>query len=428
MLRVVRRTALRVVQKSIQLEWPVRLAGPWIGKFNPFLREYRSNPYPQYHALRRSAPIYFSPAFRGLILSRYADIVPILQDARFGVDRTQARVFQQLDLFGALSPDFAATVATTLLMQDPPSHTRLRRLVNKAFTPRVVEQLRGRIQGIVDELIDRIKARGEMALVDDFACPLPVRVIAEMLGVAADDRVEFKKWSDALTVLLDPIQASGGMAPAERAYAELSAYMRNVFAARRQQPRDDLISALVAVEEAGEHLNETELMSLVTLILGAGHETTTNLIGNAVMALLENPTERRRLQDDPALIRTAVEEFLRFDSPIQLTDRVANEDLEVGDHRVRKGDLIGLILGAANRDPEKFPQPDRLDLGRQDNDHIAFSHGVHFCLGAQLARVEAQVAIPGLLAAFPDLRGPLAPVEWKRSIVLRGPEEVRLAI
>lgn len=419
---------LRLLQKLIQLEWPVRLVSPLIGKFNPFLREYRENPYPHYRALRQSAPVYFSPSMRGWILSRYADIERALQDPRLGVDRTQAKMFKSLDLFGALSPEFGAVVFTTLLMQDPPNHTRLRRLVNKAFTPRVVEQQRGRVQEVVDGLLDRVEARGSMNLVNDLAYPLPVTVIAEMLGVPTKDHAHFKEWSDTLTVLLDPLQAEGGMAPAERAFAELSSYMRGIFAARREQPCEDLISALVSVEEGGEKLTETELLSLVTLILGAGHETTTNLIGNAVMALLQHPAERRRLQDDPSLIRSAVEEFLRFDSPVQLTDRVAKEDLEIDGQRIRKGELVGLILGAANRDPEKFPDPDRLDLGRQDNDHIAFGHGVHFCLGAQLARVEAQVAIHSLLEKFPDLRGPLAPVEWKRSIVLRGPMEVALKV
>lgn len=419
---------LRVMQKLIQLEWPVRLASPFIGKFNPFLREFRANPYPRYRALRETAPVYFSPAFRGWILTRYADIVRVLQDPRCGVDRTQSKMFQKLDLFGALSPEFGATVRTTLLMQDPPNHTRLRRLVNKAFTPRVVEQLRPRIQEIVDLLLDQAKSRGRMQLVADLAYPLPVQIIAEMLGIASEDQAKFKKWSDTLTVLLDPLQAEGGMRPVERAYEELSAYMRNVFASRRKEPRDDLISALVRVEEDGETLNEIELLSLCTLILGAGHETTTNLIGNAAMALLEQPAERRRLQDDPTLVRSAVEEFLRFDSPVQMTDRVAKEEVEIDGHRVRTGELIGLCLGAANRDPDQFPNPDRFDVGRKDNAHVAFGHGVHFCLGAQLARIEAQVVFERLLVTFPDLRGPLAPVEWKRSIVLRGPVEVELAI
>jgi cytochrome P450 len=419
---------LRLLQKLIRLEWPVRLAGPLIGKFNPFLREYREDPYPRYRHLRETAPIYFSPVLRGWILTRYSDIVRVLQDPRFSVDRRQSKMFQKLDLLAALSPDFGAAVYTSLLMQDPPNHTRLRRLVNKAFTPRVVEQQRAAIQAVVDELLDRVKVRGEMHLVADLAYPLPVTVIAQMLGVPADDQARFKEWSDTLTVLLDPLQSEGGMAPAERAFAELSVYMREVFAARRRQPRNDLISSLVNVEEHGQTLTEAELMSLVMLILGAGHETTTNLLGNAVLALLRHPDQRRRLQADPSLIRSAVEEFLRFDSPVQLTDRVAKEDVEIEGHRIRKGDLVGLILGAANRDPEQFADPDRLDVGRANNDHIAFGHGIHFCLGAQLARVEAQVAIESLMSIFPDLRGPLGEVEWKRSIVLRGPVEVALAV
>jgi cytochrome P450 len=372
--------------------------------------------------------VYFSPVFRGWFLSRYTDIARVLQDSRFSVDRTQAKMFQKLDLFNALSPDFSAVVFTTLLMQDPPNHTRLRRLVNKAFTPRVVEQQRKRVQEIVNDLLDRVKGRGEMNLVADLAYPLPVTVIAEMLGVPAEDQADFKQWSDTLTVLLDPLQAEGGMEPAERVYIELSAYMRKIFAERREHPREDLISALVHVEEGGEKLNEAELLSLVTLILGAGHETTTNLIGNAVRALLAFPDERRRLQDDPSLIRTAVEEFLRFDSPVQVTDRVAKEDVDIDGHRIQKGEIVALLLGAANRDPDQFREPDRLDLGRQENPHIAFGHGVHFCLGAQLARVEAQAAIQSLLETFPNLRGPLGPVELKRSIVLRGPVELRLGL
>lgn len=419
---------LRLLQKLIKLEWPVRLAAPLIGKFNPFLPEFRADPYPRYRALRETAPVYFSPVLRGWILTRHADIARVLQDARFGVDRRQSKMFQKLDLFGALSPEFGAAVYTSLLMQDPPNHTRLRRLVNKAFTPRVVEQQRDAIQQVVDGLLDRVRSRGEMRLIADLAYPLPVTVIATMLGVPAKDQARFKEWSDALTVLLDPLQSEGGMEPAERAYAELSVYMREIFALRRQQPRDDLISSLVNVEEQGQRLTEPELMSLVMLILGAGHETTTNLIGNAVLALLRHPDQRRRLQDDPGLIRSAVEEFLRFDSPVQLTDRVAKEDLEIDGCQVQKGDLVGLILGAANRDPARFEDPDRLDVGREDNDHIAFGHGVHFCLGAQLARVEAQVAIQSLLSAFPDVRGPLNDVAWKRSIVLRGPIEVGLAV
>jgi len=418
---------LRFIQSLIRLEWPVRLLGPLIGKFNPFLPEFRADPYPFYRELRSADPVYFSPSLRGWILTRYDDAVSVLQDARFSVDRRQSNLFRRLQPLRHLRPDFSEAVTSSLLMVDPPRHTRLRRLVNKAFTPRVVENLRPRIGAVVDDLLDRAVPGREMDLIRDLAYPLPVIVIAEMLGIPAADREEFKRWSDALTALIDPLQAGEGMGPAETAFVELSSYLRRVFAERRRQPRDDLISALVAVEDGGETLGEAELLSLTGLILGAGHETTTNLIANGVLALLRNPAERRRLQDDPALIDSAVEELLRYDSPVQMTDRVALEDGEIAGKRVRRGVLVALVLGAANRDPERFRDPDRLDLGRVDNRHLAFGHGAHFCLGAALARAEAGIAIAALLRHFPDLHGETTPREWRRSLVLRGPTSLRVS-
>jgi cytochrome P450 len=415
---------LRLIQGVLQREWAVRLLAPAIGKFNPFLGEFRADPYPFYASLRAHHPIYFSPSLRGWILTRHADIAAVFQDARFAADRTQSNLFRRLKPFRGIRPDFTAAITTSLLMIDPPRHTRLRRLVNKAFTPRVVENLRPRIQAIVDELLDRVAARGEMELMRDLAGPLPVRVIAEMLGIPPEDHEDFKRWSDALTVLVDPMQGEGGFAPAEQAFESLAAYLRRVFDERRRAPRGDLISALVGVEEQGDALTDAELLSLSGLILGAGHETTTNLLGNAVVALLRNPAERRRLQDDPSLIASAVEEILRYDSPVQLTDRVATEDCEVAGRPVRKGVLVALVLGAANRDPERFAEPDRLDVGRADNHHVAFGHGAHFCLGAALARAEAQIALSTLMARFPDLGGDGGRIEWKRSMVLRGPKSL----
>jgi cytochrome P450 len=249
-----------------------------------------------------------------------------------------------------------------------------------------------------------------------------------MLGIAAEDHAKFKEWSDALTALVDPMQAEDGMGPAQEAYVQLSAYLRRVFDERRREPRQDLISALVSVEEQGDSLTDAEMLSLSALILGAGHETTTNLLGNAVVALLRHPSERRRLQDDPSLIGSAVEEFLRYDSPVQVTDRVATQDCEVAGQAVRKGVLVGLLLAAANRDPARFTDPDRLDVGRQGNHHVAFGHGNHFCLGAALARTEAQIAITTLLRRFPDFDGERDPRAWKRSTVLRGPTSLRLSL
>ncbi len=419
---------LRFVQWLIALEWPLRLLNPLFGGFNPFLRSYRHDPYPVYHRMRARKPVFFSRVFRGWILTRHADITGVLQDPRFSVNRQQSTAFQKLDLLGGLQPDFRRAVERNLLMLDPPDHTRLRRLVSKAFTPRRVESLRPRIEGIVDELLDAAGERGEMDLIRDLAYPLPVVVIAEMLGVPVEDRERFKRWSDALVALLDPLQAEDGMRPAERAYLELTDYFRRVFAQRRVAPRDDLISSLVGVEEEGDSLEEAELFSLAMLILGAGNETTTNLIGNGVLALLRNPEERRRLQDDPALIENAVEELLRYDSPIQLTDRVATVDLEIDGHRIRRGDLVALCLGAANRDPARFADPDRLDLSRPDTDHLAFGYGAHFCLGAALARAEGQIALSALLRRFPDLDGERQPKDWKRSMVLRGLNSLQLTL
>jgi cytochrome P450 len=419
--------ALRVMQTLIRWEWPLRLLNPVLGDFNPFLPEFRADPYPYYRKLQTKHRVYVSRLLGSTcVLARYDDIVAVLADARFSVDRPQADVFKRLEPFSGLSPEFRAAIETTLLMTDPPAHTRLRRLVNKAFTPRVVEGLRGRIQALVDELLDRVAAQRAMELVHDLAYPLPVIVIAELLGIPSADRVRFKEWSDALAALLDPLQAVDGFAATEHAYAEVAVYMRDIFAARRAAPRDDLISALVAVEDNGQRLSEIELLSLTMLILGAGHETTTNLITNAVLALLRNPGERRRLQDDPSLIGSAVEEFLRYDSPVQATDRVASVDCEIAGHRIRKGAVVALLLGAANRDPARFADPDRLDLGRTDNHHLSFGHGAHFCLGAALARVEAQIVIPSLLRRFPDLDGDRAPKQWKRSMVLRGPTALRV--
>jgi cytochrome P450 len=420
-------SALRVFQTLIRWEWPMRVLNPFLGDFNPFLPEFRIDPYPAYRTLQAKHRVYRHRLVSGtFVLTRYDDIVAVLSDPRFSVDRRQADVFKQLQPLRGLSPRFVEAIQSALLMTDPPAHTRLRRLVNKAFTPRVAEGLRARAQMVVDELLDMVAARGEMELIHDLAYPLPVIVIAELLGIPTADRDRIKRWSDTLAVLLDPLQAVDGLTPTEQAYGEITAYLRPIFAERRRVPRDDLISALVVVEDQGQTLTETELLSLSMLILGAGHETTTNLIANAVLALLRHPSERRRLQDDPTLIGSAVEEFLRYDSPVQLTDRVATVDCDIAGQEIRRGQVVALLLGAANRDPSRFADPDRLDIGRQDNHHLSFGHGVHFCLGAALARLEGQIAVATLLRRFPDLDGDREPRQWKRSMVLRGPTQLRL--
>jgi cytochrome P450 len=311
-------------------------------------------------------------------------------------------------------------ITHSLLMVDPPDHTRLRNLVTRAFTPRRIERLRGRIQTMTDDLLDAAEARGDFDFIRDLAYPLPVMVIAELLGAPTGDRERFKRWSDDIAVILDPITTDVPMTQVDASYGEAAAYLRRLFAARREEPRDDLISALVAAEADGDRLSEIELVAICMLLLGAGHETTTNLLGNGVLALLRHPEQRERLQAEPGLVEDAVEELLRYDSPVQITDRVATEDLELHGHRIRSGQVVGLILGAANRDPDQFSDPDCLDLGRTDNRHLAFGHGIHFCLGAALARLEAQIVLRTFLDRFPRFTGDPNQTDYKRSMVLRG--------
>ncbi len=412
---------LETIQLLVRLEWPFRLARPLMGRFNPFVAEHRNDPYPHYRALREAAPRYRHPVFRMLILTRYDDVARVLADRGFSVDRTRTPLFHRLVDRKRVRPEFYEAITRSLLMVDPPDHTRLRNLVNKAFTPRVVEGLRPRIQQIVDELLDELAGRAEVDFMAQFAFPLPVVVIAELLGVPTRDRGLLKEWSDGLSAILDLLHKPGGIRTAEEAYEKLARYFGGILEERRQRPQSDLISALVAAEEGGDRLTKGELLSICMLILGAGHETTSNLLGNALWALAGHPRERRRLQDDLALTPSAVEEFLRFDSPVQMTDRVASEDGEIGGASVRRGELVGLVLGAANRDPARFAEPDRLDLGRADNRHLAFSWGPHFCLGAALARVEGQISVRSLLERFPDFTAETTPPPPRvRSMVLRG--------
>ncbi len=406
----------------------MRAISPAMGLYNPFHPDARIDPYPQYQRLREKAPVYRHPRLGMLVLSRYDDVVSVLRDPRFIANRTRSKAFQRNDPFSDLPPGMQEGIRKSLLMTDAPDHTRLRNLVNKAFTPRVVERLRPRVQEVVDGLLDRAASRSDMELVRDLAYPLPVTVIAELLGVPAEERERFKSWSVGLRVLVDPVASIQGMDGAVRAYEEMSEYFSDVFAARRAEPRDDLVSGLVAAEVDGDRLDETELLALCALILGAGHETTTNLISNGVLALLRNPGERKRLADDPSIIESAVEEILRFDSPVQATDRVASEDCEIHGERVEKGSFVVTLLGAANRDPARFPEPDRLDLTRDDGRHVSFGQGAHFCLGAHLARVEAQIALTSLLARFPEFTGPTEAKAWVGSTVLRGPTELPLRL
>jgi cytochrome P450 len=310
-----------------------------------------------------------------------------------------------------------------MLDRDPPDHTRLRGLVSKAFTPRVVEALRPHIQTIVDGLLDRVRGAGKMDLVEDFAYPLPVIVICEMLGVPLEDRERFKTWGLDIARGLDAIWLPPDSDVARRSVAarhELAEYFRDLIGRRRTEPRADLLSGLIAAEEAGDKLSEEELLATCILLLVAGHETTVNLIGNGTLALLRNPDQLERLRRQPDLIGAAVEELLRYDGPVQRTARIPSEDVVIGGRTIPKGEMVMPFMGAADRDPAQFPDPDRLDIARADNRHLAFGWGIHFCLGAPLARVEGQIAIGTLVRRLPDLALATERPEFRQSLTLRG--------
>jgi len=425
-------STIRLLQRLAARDHLLRRLGFLIGPWNPWLPEQRRDPYPVYRELRETRPVYRSRGLGAWIASRAAEVEAVLRDREgFTTDRSGVAAIRLLRRGARDAPDLVNFLDHDLLMVDGEKHARLRKLVAAAFTPRRVEALRPRVEALVGELLDRAahaarRRDGRMELMGELAAPLPAIVIGEMLGVREEDRALLHRWSEEAVELLDPLSGREGLEPPKRATRALADYFRERLAERRREPRDDLLSAMVAAEEEGERLSEAEVLALATLLLIAGHETTTSLLGNAVLCLLRHAGERKRLQDDPSLLPGAVEEFLRFESPVQLTDRVATRDCSLGGARIRRGQLVGLLLGSANRDPERFREPDRLDVGRAENRHFAFGFGTHFCLGAQLARLEARVALGGLLRRFPDFRGPTEPPGWKRSAVLRAPTALPL--
>ncbi|HZP26113.1 MAG TPA: cytochrome P450 [Dehalococcoidia bacterium] len=391
-------------------------------QYNPFDLRFRSNPYPLYAEMRQHEPVQWNAFLQLWVLTRYEHVEWLLNDPRFSADRrtaanpfVQAMVARQEE-FGALGR------APTMLGLDPPAHTRLRRLVSKAFTPRRVEELKPRIVDIVQDLLSQ--AGQTFDIVRDLAWPLPVIVIAEMLGVPSADRDSFKRWSDDVAAALGaPFTPPDVLEQSKVSVAEMSDYFRQIIRERRGAPQDDLISALLAAEEQRQSLTEEEMLSTCMLLLVAGNETTTNLIGNGVLALLRHPEQMQRLRGQPELIGPAVEEMLRYDSPVQATSRVAAQDIDLDGHQLKAGQVVIGIIGSANRDSAVFPEAAALDIARQPNRHLAFGDGIHFCLGAALARAEAQIAIGQLLV---DRRGLslIEEPEWTNSFVLRGPRSL----
>lgn len=386
--------------------------------WDPTSGRYLLDPYATYARLRAHDPVHRSRLFDGWIVSRYHDAVELLRNTSLSADDRNVTGWQKnrdrLVAAGVHEPGEEPN--PTLLRMDPPDHTRLRGLVSKAFTPRAVEALRPRVEEIVDELVSRMGRQAD--IISSLAVPLPVMVIAEMLGIPSEDRDRFKQWSDDIAHTLG-IATIEDMRRANRSQRELDAYLAPIVEARRREPREDLISALVRAEEEGDHLTTQEVFSTISLLLIAGNETTTNLIGNGLLALLRNPAELQKLHDDPALIPGAIEELLRYDSPVQLTSRIPLTDFEFRGRRFRKGQEVDILLGSANRDPEAFTDPDRLDVTRKEVRHLSFSQGIHYCLGAPLARLEGAVALHALVTRFREIRQDGRAIRG-RNIVLRG--------
>lgn len=377
----------------------------------------RDDPYPLYRQMRDEAPVHFDG--HAWNLTRHADVLTAFTDPRFSSDRFGTPDWFEPDYALQIKPLYDITNLFILFM-DPPDHTRLRGLVAQAFSAKMVESVRPKIQAAVDELLDKVAPAGQMDIIANLANPLPGIVIAEMLGVPKEDQPRFKEWANAYARFLGTLGDNPDLRDdANRAVIELSDYIREVAQQRRIEPRDDLITALVQAEEHGDHLTHDELVATCFLLLFAGNETTTNLIGNGILTLLRYPDALRQLREQPALIRTAIEEFLRWESPVQFTDRAVLEDITIDGQRIEAGQYVRTILGAANRDPAQFEHPEMFDLSRRPNRHIAFAHGIHFCLGAPLARAEGQIAINTLVQRFPALAPTGDRVEWQRNHVFR---------
>jgi cytochrome P450 len=387
-------------------------------------REFKANPYPFYARLRREEPVHRVPLpgkQSAWLITRYHDVATALKEERLAKDRfrtfTPEQAKKQPWIPGVFKP-----LMRNMLDLDAPDHTRLRGLVHKAFSPRLVEQMRDRVEKLTSELLDAALARGRMDLIRDYALPVPTTIIARMLGVPVEDRHKFHRWSAGIVTANPSTLGMIKVLPSAMAFLR---YIRRLIKKRRVDPGDDLTTALVQAEEAGEQLSEDEMLSMVFLLLVAGHETTVNLIGNGTLALLDHPDEMERLRNDPALIKSAIEELLRYDSPLETaTERFALEDVTIEGVTIPRGETVFAVIASANRDDRQFENPDQLDITREPNKHLSFGLGVHYCLGAPLARLEGQIAINALLARAPELRlaGERGALRWRRGLVLRGLE------
>jgi len=387
-----------------------------LGLFSP---EFIADPYPVYARLRERQPVFKTP-FGFWLASRHEEVSQVVRDRRFGKDFARQQTAKYGEDF--LKLPAVRSLSRMMLVLDPPDHTRLRGLVNKAFTTPRIEALRDRVQILANALVDEVEGRGRMDVIADFAHKLPVQVICDMLGIPESDRAEFLQGRNVSGRLIDPTPMSDEeMAEANARTLRSEAFFQKLFELRRNHPADDLTTSLVEAEEAGDRLTEQELASNVSLLFGAGHETTTNLIGNGLLALQRNPGEWERLKRGEIVWPDAIEELLRFDSSVQLTSRTVKTDVELGGMKIPRGDVVIALLGSANRDPRAYSEPDRLDLGRRGLRCMSFGGGIHICLGARLARLEGEVAFQTLVQRLPDLElDDVEQARWRQTYTLRG--------
>ncbi|MGG4345302.1 cytochrome P450 family protein [Paenibacillus lautus] len=384
-----------------------------------FTKEFTHNPYSVYEKLRQSDPILnlqFPDGRFGWLISNYEEAVEALKDSRFSKDVVKAMGQEQTSVF-----------STNMLFSDPPDHKRLRGLVQKGFTPQRIADMRGHIQEIADNLLDAVSSKDTINLIDEYAFKLPIIVISEILGVPTEDQDKFRIWSNSI------IGASNQEMNEQvvQHMNEFIAYLKDWFAKVREQPGDDMISQLVIAENQGDRLSEQELYGVVTLMIIAGHETTVNLIGNGVLALLEHPEQRKLLQEQPELIHGAIEEMLRYNGPVEFsTSRWAAVDMDFHGVHMKKGDLVVIALNSANRDASQFADPDIFDITREKSQHLAFGKGIHLCLGAPLARLEGEIAINTLLRRYPhfELQRDIDELEWRPGMIVRGVKEIPISL
>lgn len=400
----------RPIRKAIQpVAVPMLLAWERIESgvsYNPTSKKVIQYPYDKYEEIRRNDPVHRLRLIDGWVLTQYEDVNAVLRDwKRFSNDDGTERLF------------------VSMLSSDPPDHTRLRSLVSRAFTPRSVSELGGRVQDVVDGLLDDLEGQDRFDLIDSFAYPVPVMVIAEMLGIPPEDRELFKEWSNDVSLVIEPIVSDEQHRRIVAAGENLFNYFEDIMEQRRREPQDDLITALIAAEEDGDRLSREELLGSILLLLVAGNETTRNLIGNGMLALMQNPDQFQMLRDDPSLMDSAIAEFLRYDSPVQLDGRRAIVDCEIGGKQIKADQQVISMIGAANQDPAVFTDPRKLDITRKEESHVSFGRGIHYCLGSPLALLEGRIAFTALLERFSDIRLVGEP-EFREQIVLRGAKEL----